>query len=95
MALTLVYLVFRHLLAWLALLTHNLMMDLADHASTVKFLIRDRDTKFTAAFDAVFAAEGIQILLARRRRPEPTRRCARELLDRMLIVSQRVDSATR
>jgi len=40
--------------------TYNLMLDLTDHASTVRFLIRD--TKSTAAFDAAFAAEGIRIL---------------------------------
>ena len=37
-------------------------MELAEQASAVKFLIRDRDTKFTASFDAVFAAEGIRII---------------------------------
>ncbi len=35
----------------------NLLMEFGDHVS--RFLIRDRDTKFTAAFDVVFAAEGI------------------------------------
>lgn len=35
-------------------------MNLDDHAGDLKFLIRDRDTKFTAAFDAVFAAVGVR-----------------------------------
>jgi putative transposase len=38
------------------------MMDLGDRATTIKFLLRDRDSRFTGAFDAVFAADGIQIL---------------------------------
>jgi hypothetical protein len=37
-------------------------MDLDERAECFWFLIRDRDTKFTAAFDTVFAAAGIEIL---------------------------------
>jgi putative transposase len=36
-------------------------MDLTDRASTITFLLRDRDSRFTSAFDAVFAADGIRI----------------------------------
>ena len=38
------------------------MMNLAEHADGLKFLIRDRDAKCTAAFDAVFAADGVRII---------------------------------
>jgi putative transposase len=34
-------------------------MDLGDRATTIKFLLRDRDSRFTKAFDAVIAADGI------------------------------------
>ena len=37
-------------------------MDLDGHAETIKFLIRDRDAKFTAAFDAVFQSTDIRII---------------------------------
>jgi putative transposase len=37
-------------------------MNLGEHADRFRFLVRDRDTKFTAAFDAVFTAAGIEVL---------------------------------
>ncbi len=47
---------------WVTQQARNLLMTLEDHADGVKFLIRDRDTEFTAAFDAVFTAVGVRII---------------------------------
>jgi transposase InsO family protein len=48
--------------AWVTQRARNLLLDLADDASRFGFLIRDRDSKFTAAFDAVFAGDDIRII---------------------------------
>ena len=37
-------------------------MALEDRAHPVKFLVRDRDAKFTSSFDEVFKAEGVRII---------------------------------
>jgi hypothetical protein len=47
---------------WVTQQARNLLMNLDDHADGLKFLIRDRDAKFTAAFDAVFDAVGARII---------------------------------
>ena len=46
--------------AWVAQAARNLLMDLDQHAHRFRFLIRDRDAKFTTAVDAVFGAAGIE-----------------------------------
>ncbi|MGH3806985.1 MAG: integrase core domain-containing protein [Pseudonocardiaceae bacterium] len=82
--------------AWTTQAARNLLMDLADRATTIKFLLRDRDSRFTTAFDAVFAADGIRILTSPPRAPRANAICERmigtlrrELLDRILIVNER------
>ena len=71
-------------------------MDVADHMGQFKFLVRDRDAKFTDTFDAIFASEGIRILRTPVRAPRANAvaerwvgTVRRELLDRMLIMGRR------
>jgi hypothetical protein len=52
-------------------------MDLAEHARRFRFLIRDRDTKFTSVFDAVFAADGIETVRIPPRAPRANAYTAR------------------
>jgi hypothetical protein len=48
--------------AWVTQQTRNLSMAVADTGNNFRFLIRDRDTKFTGAFDEVFRTDGIKII---------------------------------
>jgi putative transposase len=81
--------------AWLTQLARNLTMDLDDAGQRFRFLIRDRDAKFTGAFDAVFTANYMQIIKSPVRAPRANAiaerfvgTIRRELLDHILIINQ-------
>jgi transposase InsO family protein len=80
---------------WVTQLGRNLVMDLQDVGSTAKFLVRDRDAKFTETFDAVLIEAGVRIVKSGVRIPRMNsimerwiQTCRRELLDRTLIWNQ-------
>jgi putative transposase len=81
--------------AWTAQQARNLLMDLGDQAHRVKFMIRDRGSNFTAAFDEVLADADIRTVLCNVRTPRMNAiaerwigGCRREFLDRTLIWNQ-------
>ncbi|MGO8872943.1 MAG: hypothetical protein ACLQPH_16375 [Acidimicrobiales bacterium] len=58
--------------AWVVQQARNLTHELAGGAQAAKFLIRDRDAKFTASFDEVFRSEGVRIIRPQSVLPAPT-----------------------
>jgi hypothetical protein len=48
--------------AWVAQQARNVLMDIEDRVDRLRFLLRDRDGKFTAGFDAVFTAVGTNVI---------------------------------
>jgi putative transposase len=81
---------------WVTRQARNFSMEFADAGNDFRFLIHDRDTKFTAAFDDVFRTDGIEIIETPIRAPRANAIAERwiksartEVLDWMLIFGKR------
>jgi putative transposase len=82
--------------AWVVQHARNLLMSLDRRADRLRFLLRDRDSKFTAPFDAVFTAVGIEMIRTPPQAPKANAiaerwvgTVRRECTDRLLITGER------
>ena len=82
--------------SWVIQQARNLLMDLEEAGTRVKFVLHDRDASFTQAFDAVFHAARSRVIRSAVQAPRMNSimerwigSCRRELLDRTLIWNQR------
>lgn len=83
--------------AWVTQQARNLVMDLeGEPEHCMRFLLPDRDAKYCRRFDAVFSAEGIEVVLAPYRTPQANCHIERligglrrEVLDHVLILHRR------
>jgi putative transposase len=82
--------------AWVNQQARNLVMRLDEEGLRTRFLIRDRDSKFSASFDEVFRSQGIRVIKAPVRAPQARAHAERwvgslrrEYLDRLLILGRR------
>ncbi|CAI7973587.1 transposase [Frankia sp. Hr75.2] len=82
--------------AWVTQQARNLLMDLDERGHRFRFLLHDRDTKFTASVDAVFTEAGIDVVRTPPQAPQANtiaeRRIGtahRECTDRLLIIPER------
>ncbi len=80
---------------WVTQQARQLTWVLAENQLSIRFLIHDRDTKFTAAFDTVFQAEGVKIIRTPFRAPNANayaerwvRTLREECLDRLIVLNQ-------
>jgi len=81
--------------AWVTQQARHLSWQIQDGAMPCRFLIRDRDTKFSVGFDTVFRSEGVEIVRTPYRSPRANAvaerwvgTARRECLDQMLILNE-------
>lgn len=73
----------------------NLADDLGSRVESLRFVLRDRDSKYTGSFDTVFEAEGMAVLLSAPQAPRMNAHCKRvidtirrEALDHVLLLNE-------
>jgi transposase InsO family protein len=81
--------------AWATQQARNVAADLGTRMESLRFALRDRDTKYTESFDAIFQSEDMDILISAPRVPRMNAHCERvirtirhEALDHVLIINQ-------
>jgi putative transposase len=81
---------------WMAQQARNLLMKLDDRQRAFRFLIHDRDSKFTGDVDTIFRSEGIEIIRTPVQAPNANAHAERwvrtvrsERLDRALVLGRR------
>jgi transposase InsO family protein len=81
--------------AWTTQQARNLAADLGTHMESLRFLLRDRDGKYSQKFDAVFHADDLRIIKSAPQAPRMNAHCEqfigtirRELLDHILITGE-------
>jgi transposase InsO family protein len=81
---------------WVTQVARNFAADLEEAGGRFRFLVRDRDTKFTASFDEVFTSIGVETVRTPVRSPRANayaerfvRTVRNECLDQLLVVSRR------
>ncbi|MER7200327.1 integrase [Streptomyces sp. CB01635] len=81
--------------SWTVQQARNLAVELGVRVDSLRFLLRDRDAKYTESFDAVFAADDIRVVRTAPRAPRMNAHCERiigtlrrEALDHLLIWNE-------